>query len=411
MIQPARDLWPTVPITFLRPDCKRLDRALADCLLVDGHELQVFVESAPLLAAMIADIQTAITRVWLESYVFAGDRAGQAVAEALKERARAGVDVRLLYDAVGSLGTPAALFADLQTAGVHVQAFHTISEALGQLAILRVLNRRNHRKLLIVDDRVAYFGGMNIVDQQTAAMEQAGAAQLLTSTGCRDVHIRLVGPRQAEIADHMHRLWRRQQPSGRERRTGRRRPFPYSPGEHLHLFDSSPGFKHSRAARVFSQLIRRAKRSITLSMAYFIPVGRILRDLVRASRRGVLVQVIVPGESDVKLVQRASRYCYVRLLRHGIQIYERQDKMLHGKVMIVDKHWTLVGSCNLDPRSLWINREFFAVIRSRRMATVIGQVCAYERRHSRRVTAADCRQQPWWQRLLDWAAWSFRWWL
>jgi cardiolipin synthase len=265
---------------------------------------------------------------------------------------------------------------------------------------------------LIVDDRVAYFGGMNIVDEREAAKAEHPAGHLLQSTGCRDVHVRLVGPRQAELADHVDRLWRRlhKQPTVRKPRAWHR-PLISAEGEHLSFFDSSPGFKHSRAARIFTQLIRRAKQSITLSMAYFIPVGRILRELVRAGRRGVLVQVIVPGQSDVNLVQRACRHCYARLLRHGIQIHERQDKMLHGKVMIVDKLWTLVGSCNLDPRSLWINREFFAVIRSRKMAAVVRQVCAYERQHSKRVTLADCRQRSWWQHLLDWAAWSFRWWL
>lgn len=389
-----------------------LNKALARRLLVGGHELKVFVESTPLVAAMIADIRAATTRVWLESYVFAGDGAGQAVADALKERARAGVDVRVLYDAVGSFSTPSAVFEEMQAAGVQVHAYHTLWEAFWQFAILRILNRRHHRKLLIVDDRVAYFGGMNIVDEREAATAEHQAGHLLQSTGCRDVHVRLVGPRQTELADHMDRLWRRlhKQPTDWKLRAWHR-PLISAEGEHLSFFDSSPGFKHSRAARVFTQLIRRAKQSLTLSMAYFIPVGRILRELVRASRRGVLVEVIVPGQSDVNLVQRACRHCYARLLRHGIQVYERQDKMLHGKVMIVDDQWTLVGSCNLDPRSLWINREFFAVIRSRKMAAVIGQVCAYERQHSSPVTLAGCRQWPRWQRLLDWAAWSFRWWL
>jgi cardiolipin synthase A/B len=389
-------------------DPDRLDSALAERLVVAGHELKVFVESAPLIGAMIADIQTATKRVWLESYVFAGDSAGQAVAEVLKERARAGVDVRVLYDSVGSLSTPSALFTEMQAAGVQVYAFHTLWEAFWQLSILRILNRRHHRKLLVIDDGVVYFGGMNIVHQ----MEQAKGERVPTSAGCRDVHVRLVGPRQAELAENMDRLWRRlqKQATSRQPRSWRR-PTISSQGENFHFFDSSPGFKHSRAARIFTQLIRRAKRSITLSMAYFIPVAKILRELGRACRRGVLIQVIVPGKSDVNVVQRASRHCYARLLRHGIRIFERQDKMLHGKVMIVDNQWTLIGSCNLDSRSLWINRELFAVIRSPKMAALIRQVCAYEMRHSKQVTLADCRQRPWWQRLGDWAAWSFRWWL
>jgi cardiolipin synthase len=385
----------------------QLESALARRLEVAGHELKVYVDSASLITAMIADIQSATRRIWLESYVFAGDSAGRAVAEALKERARAGVDVRVLYDAYGSLGTPAALFEEMRAAHVRVHAFHALWDAFWQLSVLRILNRRNHRKLLVIDDDVAYFGGMNIVHE----MAQAEGGLLPISAGCRDVHVRLVGPRQAELAQNMDHLWRRlhNQPTPRQPRSSRRPTI--SQQEHLHFFDSSPGFKHSRAVRVFTQLIRRAKHSITLSMAYFIPVGKILRELGRACRRGVLVRVIVPGLSNVQVVQRASRHCYARLLQQGIRIFERQDKMLHGKVMIVDDEWSLIGSCNLDPRSLWINRELFAVIRSARMAAVIREVCAYEIRHSRRVGLAHCRAFSWWQRLLDWAAWSFRWWL
>jgi cardiolipin synthase A/B len=386
----------------------QLDGALARRLAVAGHELKVFVDSASLIAAMIADIQSAGKRVWLESYVFAGDSAGRAVAEALKERARAGVDVRVLYDAFGSVGTPAALFEEMQAAHVRVHAFHALWDAFWQLSALRILNRRNHRKLLVIDDDVAYFGGMNIVHQ----MEQAEGGLLPTSAGCRDVHVRLVGPRQRELAQNMDHLWRtvHNLPTQRQPRAWRR-PTIASEGEHLHFFDSGPGFKYSHAVHVFTQLIRRAKQSITLSMAYFIPVGKILRELGRAGRRGVLIRIIVPGLSNVNVVQRASRHCYARLLRQGIRIFERQDQMLHGKVMLVDDQWSLIGSCNLDPRSLWINRELFAVIRSPNMAAVIRQVCAYEMRHSRQVTLAECRAFSWWQCLLDWAAWSFRWWL
>jgi cardiolipin synthase len=385
-----------------------LSKALAGRLFVAGHDLEVFVETAPMVAAMIADIKHATTRVWLESYLFAGDGAGQAMAQALAERARAGVDVRVLYDAIGSFNTPSAFFREMQSAGVKIHAFHTLGEALWHISILRILNRRHHRKLLVIDERVAYFGGMNIVEQ----VEPGQAGHSLKSGGARDVHVRLVGPRQPELAANMDRLWRRlkKQPIKREPRSWRR-PTISRQGENLHFFDSSPGFKHSRAARVFVELIRRARRGIIISMPYFIPVSKILRELGRARRRGVLVRVIVPGQSDVPVVQRASRHCYARLLRYGVHIFERQDRMIHGKVMIVDDRWSLVGSCNLDPRSLWINREFFAVIVSRKAAAVLGKVCAYEVGQSRQVTLAEYRQRPWWTRLLDRIAWSFRWWL
>src|SRR5207237_5125838 len=181
--------------------------------------------------------------------------------------------------------------------------------------------------------------------------------------------------------------------------------------ESIQIFDSGPGQKHTRAARVFAQLIRRAQRRLALSMAYFLPVGPVLGQLVRAHRRGVFIQVVLPGESDVRLVQRATRCLYQRLLRRRFHIYERQMHMLHSKVMIVDEEWTVLGSCNLDARSLYINFEFLAVIHSGNLAKALSMVVEGEIDGSRRVTLQGCAQQPWWQRLLDRIAWSLRWWL
>ena len=181
--------------------------------------------------------------------------------------------------------------------------------------------------------------------------------------------------------------------------------------ESIQFFDSGPGRKHTRAARVFSQLIRRAQRRLVLSMAYFLPVGPVLRQLLRAHRRGVFIQVVLPGESDVRLVQRATRSLYRRLLRRRFHIYERQTSMLHSKVMIIDEQWSLLGSCNLDARSLYINFEFLAVIHSRNLATALSKIVRDEIDGSRRVTLRSHAKQNWWQRLLDRLAWSLRWWL
>jgi cardiolipin synthase len=380
---------------------------------VAGQALTIFEESPPLVAAMLDDIRTATALVWLESYTIVADAAGRAVADALKERARAGLDVRLMYDAFGSLGTPAEFFEGLRDAGVQVHAYHTVREALRRSALFRVLNRRNHRKLLVVDDCVAYFGGMNLVDQSgIRTVADARARRLPASAGWRDVHVRLEGPRQRDIALAMDRLWRRA-----HRRRGVRWPaWPLrrmlaERGERIYFFESRPSFKARRTARIFVPLIRRARRSITLSMAYFIPVGRVLRELMRASRRGVRVRVILPGQSDVRLAQWASYHLYARLLRAGIRIFERFDNMLHSKVMVIDDRWTVTGSCNLDPRSLRLNLEFVAVIASPKLTGVMNDICAYEIRHSRRVCRRDVAGRPWWQRVRDRAAWALRWWL
>jgi cardiolipin synthase len=380
-------------------------------LTVAGHELTLFAESPPLIAAMVEDVRAATNRVWLETYIFLDDVAGRLLAEALKERARAGLDVRVLYDAIGSQSTPAGFFYDLEEAGVRVHAFHSIWEALWRFSFLRVLNRRDHRKLLVLDDRVAYFGGMNVA-APTSSVTVARAEHLPASAGWRDVHIRLTGPQQGEIAESFERSWKRA-----HRHRVPRRPRPYRKAllaggqESIQFFDSGPGPRYTRAGRLFARLIRAARARLTLSMAYFLPVGSVLRELLRAPRRGVRVRVVVPGESDVPLVQHATRHLYTRLLRRRFRVYERQVHMLHSKVMIVDDEWTVLGSCNLDARSLWINLEFVAVIHSRPLARALNDIVAYEIAHSKRITLRGYREHSWWRRLINRLAWALRWWL
>jgi cardiolipin synthase len=352
---------------------------------------------------MLADIRRAQERVWLESYIFADDSVGRLVASALQERAHAGVDVRVIYDAIGSQATASAFFTDMQAAGVKVQVHHTIWETLFRRQWWTLLNRRNHRKTMIIDHLVAYFGGMNLIDPVEAQ----------ASAGWRDVHVRMVGPQVADVADSFERSWRREHHQRVRRRplAYRRGVLPFGAGESIRFFDSGPGPKQSRAARVFARLMRTARREVLLSMAYFIPAGRVLRELLRARKRGVRVRVVVPCDNDVKLVRYALRHMYLKLLRRGIEIYERQDCMLHSKAMVVDDAWSIVGSCNLDPRSLELNYEFLAAIRSTAFAAELRKVCENEIAHSRPVTLDHCNRRTWRQRLVDQFAYSLRYWL
>jgi cardiolipin synthase len=379
-------------------------------LRVAGHGLRLYTESPPLIADMARDMLSATRRVWMESYIFLGDAAGQAIAAALKDRAAAGCDVRLIYDAIGSARTPGAFFDDIAAAGVKVHAFHPISEALRRLAPLRVLNRRNHRKTLVIDDDVAYFGGMNVVDQTGLdSIAEVRARDLPASAGWRDVHVRLDGPRHHDVADAFARLWQRLHHDGKPR-------WPkWDPAavlaardQDMWFFDSQPGWRYRSPTRVFVPLIKAAQRDVTLSMAYFLPVGRVLRALYQARRRGVRVRVIVPQESDVRLVRWAARHIYGKLLKRGIEIHERQEQMLHSKVMVVDRRWSVVGSCNFDPRSLWLNLEFLGIFHSTAVAETLEEICTFEMSKSRAVTLADVARRRWWTRLLDRGAYALR---
>jgi cardiolipin synthase len=378
---------------------------------VAGHELVIFLESPPLIQAMVEDIRSAKKRVWVEIYIIFADAAGKAIAEALKERASAGLDVRLLYDYIGSLTTPSSFFRDMERAGVQVHAFHSLWEAFWRFSLLRILNRRNHRKLLVIDDTVAYFGGMNLVDQLPAPYHDPAKPKTL-SVGWRDVHIRLSGPQQAEVAESFARSWQRAHRQKIKRRNRFYRRAVLAAGdESIQFFDSGPGLRHTRAGRVFQRMLKVALRNIEMSMAYFVPVGGVLRTLLRAHRRGVFIQVVVPGLSDVAFVQSAARHLYRKLLRRRLHLYERQFHMLHSKVLVVDDEWTVLGSCNFDARSFWINLEFLAVIHSRKLGAIFKEIIRYEIGQSRRITIHDCYRRRWWQRLFDRVAWAFRWWL
>lgn len=379
---------------------------------VASQTLTVFTETPHMIEALIRDIQTAKTRIWIEIYIFFNDDAGNRVSEALIERAKAGVDVRVLYDSVGSMATPNAFFTNMIEGGVQVYAYHTVWQALGRgVRFFSVFNSRNHRKLFIIDDSVAYFGGMNIVDQNLT--DQKAIKDLPSSTGWRDVHVRLTGRSQAVLMKSFERSWHfahHEKAFPREKRLSASKTIA-SNGEAIQFFDCGPRRELARPFKIFHRLIRSARKSIVISMAYCLPPGKIIRAMRRARKLGVEIDIIVPAESDVKLVQWATEYLYKKWIKQGIRIFEREDRMLHSKVITVDDEWTIIGSCNLDFRSFRINLEILATIQSEPCAAMIRNICDHEMQNSRQITLEDCDQHQWWKRLRNRIAYAFRWWL
>ena len=394
------------------PDTAAITPGAVACVEVAGHTLELFNQTHLLFEAMLTDIAAAKKRVWLETYIFSDDLASHAIADALQRRARDGLDVRLLYDALGSQHTDPAIFKTMSAAGVQVHAYHRIKEALRSIAAFIILNRRDHRKLLVVDDRCAYFGGMNIHDHGHLFRASPTDTSVDPAAAWRDLHVRLTGPQQVEVADSFERSWMHAKGEKMTRRpSAYRRAQLSQTDESIHFFDTGPGLKFSRAPRVFRRLLRGSNRSVVLAMAYFIPVGRVMREIARARRRNVHVHVLVPSMTDVPIAQYGAWYLYRKLLRLGIRLYERKNRVMHTKTIVVDRQWTLVGSANMDPRSLYINLEFMAVIRSPAFAQAVIRVTRNEMRRSRRVRFSDCEKRTLKQRFLSTLAYSCRWWL
>jgi cardiolipin synthase len=288
---------------------------------------------------MLTAIDAAQTSVRLEKYIFVGDELGTRFRDALVGACRRGLQVRVLVDAVGSYGLSRGFWTSLTAAGGEVRWFNPVT--LNRFGI------RDHRKLLVCDERVAFIGGFNI------AAEYDGDG---VTNGWSDIGLRLESPLAKELAasfDDMFAL-----ADFRHRRFIRFRRTPAKKVIHQtdeQLLLSGPGRGMNPIRQALHRDLKQA-RDVQIMVAYFLPAWRLRRDLSRVVRRGGRVRLVLAGRSDVTVSQLAARSLYRRLLRTGIEIAEYRPQVLHAKLFVVD-HAVYLGSANLDPRSLAINYE------------------------------------------------------
>lgn len=355
----------------------------------DGEFLR-FVEGDALYQAMLDDIDDATESVRIETYIYSADEIGQRFAEALIERARAGCKVHLRIDAMGSFDTMSTALSQILTAGgVHL-------EWCRRWRWQRPfdIHRRNHRKLLIVDQRCCYLGGFNLHHQASRAH--------FGDLRWRDTHLRLSGAlvcRAIEAFDEYGK------PPLRRRRW---RDLRTDQGYLVPNLGLARRFLLNRLLRRF---FRSARQRLWLTTPYFVPPIGIQRALIHAARHGADVRVLVPRRSDVALAQWASRAAYAALLARGVRIFEYLPRMLHAKTAVIDDRWTMVGTANLDYRSLFINDELVLLSDRRTLNLELEQDFLQDQAEAEEITA------PRWSRRfgLSWIAefigWLARRWL
>ncbi|KAB7622816.1 cardiolipin synthase B [Alkalilimnicola sp. S0819] len=338
---------------------------------------------------MCAAIQRARRRVDLEVYIFECDELGQRFVHALCAAARRGVRVRLLVDAFGSLwGVPARVERELLAAGVAVRRFHRWRWR----SPLRY-NRRNHRKLLLVDEESAFMGGFNI--HRLSSRELYGEARW------RDTHVRLGGDLVRQASESFELFWQ-----GR-----RERHLPIRLSAEQVLLSNHNLYARRRLRRVFDAALNDARRRIWLTNPYFVPDHRMQGRLVRAARRGVDVRVLLPGKSDVRLARWASHAAYTRLLEGGVRIYEYLPRMLHAKTAVVDGDWASVGTSNLDYRSVFLNYEINLVSRSATLCAALEQQFLADMTQSEEIPAERWGRRHWGHYAAEAIGWWARRWL
>ena len=340
--------------------------------------LRLLGDGRAAFAAMLDAIDRARTCIFLEMYLFAPDDAGREYRDGLVAAALRGVEVMVLVDAWGSWTTTDAFWAPLRSAGAEVRLFHPIRRGLFPF--------RNHRKLLLVDNAVAWLGGMNVADEYRTG--RAGEPPW------RDFLLGIEGPEAARLRRPFLRMWARadRPPLIRaffHRRTPREGE--QSEGD-LRFIASGPGETARLALQSHREVIRAARRSVDLAMGYFFPPGRILRELRRAVGRGVRVRLLVTRRTDVPAMRWAARGLYGRLLRAGIEVYEYLPAILHAKLAVADDT-LLVGSANLDLRSDRLNHELTAVVRDPALAAAARGEFESDLARSERVDLAAWRSR------------------
>ncbi|QHE89055.1 cardiolipin synthase [Hydrogenophaga sp. BPS33] len=341
-----------------------VEEAVVGSPLTVGNKAVLLEDGPATYRAMLAAIEAAKDHIHLETYILDDDDIGQQFANALIAKQRQGVQVLLIHDSVGTLRTPDAFFQRLTDTGIRVLEFNPLNPALARTTW--ELNERDHRKLLIVDGRIAFLGGINISGVYSSGSFASGGRSgtgdgKTDDTPWRDTHIQLQGPVVAEFQKMFLDTWKTQKGEAYTERDFY--PTPDLAGRHVvRAIASSPQDNYSQIYATLLSAIGSAESTVYLTNAYFAPDPQLLEALQDAAARGVDVRLILPSKTDSWLIFHAGRNYYTQLLKAGVKIYERQGVILHTKAGLIDGVWSTIGSTNLDWRSFLHNYEVNAVV-------------------------------------------------
>jgi cardiolipin synthase len=369
---------------------------------VAGNHVRLLRNGSAAFPEMLRAIAAAKQQILLEMYWFDSDQIGRKFAAALAAAAGRGVEVAIIFDAVGSVGASDLMFEELERAGARVIEFNPIAPWKQRFRLSR-LTRRDHRKILVVDGRVGFTGGINIADYWLSLDDGGG--------GWRDDMVRVDGPAVAGLRDCFVRVWTRLR-GNRLALVGvpALSPDAFTPGggEAVSVLGQHYFRTRHEISRAYLHYLRAASARIFIANSYFVPDGRVLRALARAARRGVDVRIIVAGQSDVDIVRHASRAVWGRLLRAGVRIFEWDESVLHTKSAVIDGTWSTIGTFNFDYLSLRVNLEVNISVRDTRFASTLEASFRDDFERCREVSLVDFRFRPLGQRLLEFIAYRLR---
>jgi len=365
---------------------------------VSGNHVKLLQSGAEFFPALIAAIDAAQSEVHLETYIFNPDHSAALVRDALVRAAGRGIRVHVLVDGVGSRELPEDWLAMLKNAGVRILVYRP-GASVWRANPLSL--RRLHRKLTVIDARIAFLGGINLIDDHEPVAHPDPRL---------DFSVEVRGPLLADIHQSSRHLWRLVALSQLHSGLGNQPPLhPSWPtdGRVRAAFVMRDNFAHRRdIERSYLAALALARSDILIANAYFLP-GRRFRGLVKkVAERGVRVRLLVQGHTDHPFFQLAARALYRDLLAAGVEIHEYQASELHAKVAVVDGRWATVGSSNIDPFSLMLAREANIVVDDNDFAGDLQQRLQQAISRSTRLDPADWQRRPWPRRMLSWLAYG-----
>ncbi len=393
-----------------------LEEAIAGSPLTTGNQVQLLRDGPATYKAMFAAIEAAHDHINMETYILDDDEVGQRFAQALIAKQQQGVHVNLIRDSAGTINTPVALFQRLADSGIQVLEFNPINP-VNALSARKdwELNQRDHRKLLIVDGRTAFLGGINISGVYSSGSfgrgpRNAQASEPGGAPAWRDTDLQLQGPVVAELQKLFIATWEAQK--GAPLASKNYFPPPEAVGKQVvRAIGSSPDEPYSLIYATLLSAIGSAETSVHITNAYFVPDPQLLAALEAAARRGVDVTLILPSRTDSWLVFHAGRGYYDPLLRAGVKIYERHGVILHSKTALIDGVWATVGSTNLDWRSFLHNQELNAVVLGAEFGAQVQAMFDKDLAASDAITLEQWRRRPLDLRVKELFARAWEYWL
>jgi len=371
------------------------EQALTNVPLALDNKVTLLQNGATAYRAMLEAIHGATSSINLETYIFSDGLVGNTFADALIERQRHGVQVNVIYDAFGSIGTPAGFFDRMRGNGITVLEYRPLNPF--ETTLHWSPNHRNHRKMMIVDGSIAFTGGINISEDYAS-----GFGSNTTQTPLeywRDTDVEIEGPAVAQfqhifIDDWVHQKGPLLAP---------RNYFPKlkAKGNDIVRVIASVPERFNPIYVTLISAIANAQTNVYITDAYFAPDHQMLRALARAARRGVDVRLLLPSQSDVPIVVSAQRSHYTRLLKAGVRIYEWQGKMLHAKTATIDGVWSTVGTSNLDWWSIARDNEVNAVILSHKFADDMNMMFANDLEDASQITLGQWAHRGLCERLYE----------